>query len=399
MILRTLSPAAAPISLTDIGFAVADRIRGNDSMSRLCSEIREYFSVKHVFLLGSGKEALAVILQALGRLSRRSEVVIPAYTCFSVPSAVVRAGGRVSLCQVDETTLDMDSAGLSAAVSARTLCVVATHLLGARADMKGIRRICEANGAFLVEDAAQAMGLSYEGKMLGSFGDVGFFSLGRGKNLTCGSGGIIVTNNDRIASEIAALYEGLPSIGVLGALGNLALVMAIALCIRPWLYWLPANMPWLRLGETKFEPEFPIQRMDAWRASLLIGWQRRLESANAKRRRTTAQLMARLQRCKLSIAGRVNSCSDFLRLPIILPEKGYKERLCGGGSAKILGISRFYPSGVDEIVELRRAVVQYDGQSGGRIADRLVTLPVHMFVTGDDQERIAAVVEMTVGSR
>ena len=76
-----------------------------------------------------------------------------------------------------------------------------THLFGIPSDVDRTRRICEEKGIFLVEDAAQAMGVEHGGRKLGTLGDVGFFSLGRGKNISCGSGGIILTSSADIAEE------------------------------------------------------------------------------------------------------------------------------------------------------------------------------------------------------
>src|SRR5207245_5662503 len=90
-----------------------------------------------------------------------------------------------------------------------TLCVVPTHLLGLPSDVERVKDLCEGKGTFVVEDAAQAMGLKHGDHLAGSLGDVSFFSLGRGKNITCGSGGIILTNSDSIAKSIQNEYQQL----------------------------------------------------------------------------------------------------------------------------------------------------------------------------------------------
>lgn len=135
-------------------------------------------------------------------------MVIPAYTCFSVPSAVVKAGLDVALCDLDASTFDFDYRLLEAAVNEKTLCVIPSHLFGIPSEMDRVNAICREKGVYVVEDAAQAMRGPTKGK-LGTLGDVGFFSLGRGKNITCGSGGIIVTNSiqspRRSAGTIMAL--------------------------------------------------------------------------------------------------------------------------------------------------------------------------------------------------
>jgi hypothetical protein len=106
--------------------------------------------------------------------------------------------------------------------------------------------------------------------VLGSLGDVSFLSFGRGKNITCGSGGAILTNDDRIGKALAREYAQLPGESLLGMLTNWLEVAATQFLINPSRYWFPAGLPFLKLGETKFYTDFPITRMDPVRAGLLL---------------------------------------------------------------------------------------------------------------------------------
>src|SRR5712691_9904359 len=211
---RTLPPAAAEVTAGALLRAAAGIVAGERYRHRVESELKYYFGVRYVFLTSSGQAALTLILGALKGLTGRRQVVIPAYTCFSVPAAVIRAGLDVRICDIDPTTFDFDYGCLETTITPQTLCVVPTHLFGLPSDVPRVARMCEKHGVFVVEDAAQAMGGRYHDRLLGTIGDVGFFSLGRGKTITCGSGGIIVTNSDRIAEAIARHYANLedPSI-------------------------------------------------------------------------------------------------------------------------------------------------------------------------------------------
>src|SRR6185369_941791 len=92
---RTLSPAAAPLHFRDIVSGVVGLFGGVKAVNRFEDELKEFYHVRHSFAVSSGKAALVLILQALKELSTdRDEVLIPAYTCYSVPSAIVRAGLR-----------------------------------------------------------------------------------------------------------------------------------------------------------------------------------------------------------------------------------------------------------------------------------------------------------------
>jgi len=106
---RTLPPAASPIPLIDILRAFPACLHPNSPVSRFEREIRQEFDSKYCFLLSSGKAALTIILLALKKIyPDRSQVVIPAFTCYSVPAAVKRAGLKIRLCDLAPSSLDLD---------------------------------------------------------------------------------------------------------------------------------------------------------------------------------------------------------------------------------------------------------------------------------------------------
>src|SRR5205814_5139597 len=116
---RTLPPAATPIGIREIISGVCGIFRGQRELDRFQSELKENFGVKHCFLVSSGKAAFTLILLALHELfPDRDEVLIPAFTCYSVPSSVVRAGLRIRLCDQRPDSFDFDFAQLSAMLSA-----------------------------------------------------------------------------------------------------------------------------------------------------------------------------------------------------------------------------------------------------------------------------------------
>ena len=169
-------------------------LEGQPALHRFEAELKSHFRARHCFLVGSGKAALTLILRALRDLSpSRDEVIIPAFTCYSVPSSVLRAGLKIGLCDLARDSLELDPAGFSAALSERALAVVPTHLYGIASDVSRIRQLIGTRGVAIVEDAAQAMDESLDGRKLGTLGDAGFFSLGRGKAFSTVEGGVILT--------------------------------------------------------------------------------------------------------------------------------------------------------------------------------------------------------------
>jgi dTDP-4-amino-4,6-dideoxygalactose transaminase len=360
-------------------------VGGKRLLEKREKELRLHFSVKHVFLLSSGKAALTVILKALKSLNPdKNEVLIPAYTCFSVPSAIVKAGLKVSLCDIDPTTFDFDYRLIDEAVSEKTLCVVPDHLFGIPANMNRITAFCRTKGIFVVEDAAQAMGGSYRGKPLGTLGDVGFFSLGRGKNLTCGSGGIVTTNSEPIARKITEEYCCLETPSKIETLKELLKVILLVLFIRPSLYWFPAGLPFLRLGETIFCSDFPIKRFSGMQAGLLDNWQVRLSESNDARKRSA--------RGFIDILGLVDLCDDipYLRLPIMALNHESRERLLSLSRRDGLGVSAIYPTPIHEIEELRGQFPGASFPAAKEVSQRILTIPTHQLLTQRDRERIAA---------
>jgi dTDP-4-amino-4,6-dideoxygalactose transaminase len=105
---KTISPAAAPVSARDL-FRGISGLFGDGYLGKLEDEIRGYFGSEFVFLASSGKAALFLILKGLSLLRSRKKVLIPAYTCYSVPSAIVKSGLEIALCDVDPETLDFES--------------------------------------------------------------------------------------------------------------------------------------------------------------------------------------------------------------------------------------------------------------------------------------------------
>ena len=388
---RHLAPTAAPIVLADFGRAIFSLFQAQPSRVSLEAEIKRHFGVGHVFLLSSGKAALATIVEAYLTMSARRKVVIPAYTCYSVPSAIVRAGAEVVLCDVDPHTLDFDFEQLGRLVDGQTLCIVSPHLLGQAADISRAQAIGKPFGVPVIEDAAQAMGRKTTEGWIGTLGDVGFFSLGRGKNVTAGSGGIIVTNSNDLAGRIAKIYGTVPEESIVRGMINALMVFVMMALIRPGVYWLPAGLPFLGLGETLYDPTFPIRRLDGLRAGLLKTWQRRLADSNEDRARHADVFLGRFRHEEAQLDPIRASGTAYLRLPVVMPTTAAKQHMCAVGTDLGLGVSSLYPTPVSEIPELQ---AQFQGRQypgAVTLAHRLITLPVHYFVDEHDAERICHV--------
>ena len=357
-------------------------LRRTDAVAAREAEIRREFGVDHVFLVSSGSAALALSLIALKALAGKREVVIPAYTCYSVPAAVLEAGLRPVLCDIDPATLDFDHAQLERTLTSDTLCVVTHHLFGLPAEVDRTRSLCAVHRIFVLEDAAQAMGGEVGGRKLGTLGDIGIFSFGRGKNVTCGSGGAILTKSPAIAAELAARYRDLPSPSARDVAVDLLGLLLMTVFIRPRLYWIPSAMPFLRLGETIFPADVPLRRLGRVKAALLAGWRRRLVESNAVRTEIAADFSRRLP---LDRRDR-HAC---LRVPLMTPTAEAKTALHARARARGLGVSAAYPAPVSAIPQIRESFAGQRFPAAEDVAARLVTIPAHRWVSERDRHAIA----------
>lgn len=382
---RTLAPAAAPLSWRDLWHGLRGAARPAATLTAREEEFKRELGVKSVFFVSSGCGALALALKALKTLSPRTDVVVPAYTCFSVPAAVFAARLRPVLCDIDPVTFDFDHDQLSRTVNSNTLCVVAHHLFGIPSDITRIRTISERCGAFVIEDAAQALGIRSGGHMLGTQGDAGIFSFGRGKNVTCGSGGAVVTSSPNVEEALAAAYREVPVPGGLERLADLLKAFIMAIFIRPWLYWIPVALPFLKLGQTIFPTGISIKRLSCVKAGLLQNWQARVHAANAVRSHSAAYYCRELPR---GLQGRTPH--PYLRLPVLLENAAEKQLLFGASDVNDLGLSPAYPAPLSHIPAVRASANGREFPNAARVAAKLVTLPTHQWLTDRDKRAVAA---------
>lgn len=155
--------------------------------------ITERFGCKHAHLTSSGTAALTTAMSALG-IGVGDEVIMPSFTFVASFEAVLSVGAIPVLVDIDDT-LTLDPAAVEAAISPKTKCVMPVHMCGSMADLGELMNICNKHNLILLEDACQSIGGTYEGKHLGTIGHAGTFSFDFVKMITCGEGGVVMTND------------------------------------------------------------------------------------------------------------------------------------------------------------------------------------------------------------
>jgi dTDP-4-amino-4,6-dideoxygalactose transaminase len=162
-------------------------------------------SVRHAVATTSGSASLITALLAMG-VGAGDQVIVPAYTFVASFSSIIFCGGVPVLAEIDES-LNLDPGDIKKRITGKTKAIMPVHMLGNPCEMDAILSIAEGCGIPVIEDACQANGGSYKGKMLGSIGRIGAFSLNIYKTITAGDGGCVVTDDDELYQRAFAIHD------------------------------------------------------------------------------------------------------------------------------------------------------------------------------------------------
>jgi perosamine synthetase len=158
---------------------------------------------RHAIAVCNGTIALFVCLKALG-IGAGDEVIIPNLTFVATANAVILAGATPVLCEIREDTFCIDMERAAALVTKRTRAVMPVHLYGQSADMTAVMAFASRHGLTVIEDAAEGIGVRFNGRHVGTLGEMGILSYYGNKTITCAEGGVVLTNDDDLA---AAAYK------------------------------------------------------------------------------------------------------------------------------------------------------------------------------------------------
>lgn len=180
------------------------RATGKGRVEQVEERLAQHLGASHALAVNSGTSALISALIGAG-IGPGDEVIVPAYTFVATPAAVIAAKAIPVIAEVDDSlTLDPDD--FERKITEHTKAVIPVHMRGAPSDMDRIMEVARNHGLRVIEDAAQAVGASYKGRRLGTFGDAGCFSLQMSKVITSGEGGAMVTSDTDIY-EKARMYH------------------------------------------------------------------------------------------------------------------------------------------------------------------------------------------------
>jgi dTDP-4-amino-4,6-dideoxygalactose transaminase len=321
--------------------------------------------VHHAVAVNSGTTALVAAMQVLG-VRPGDEVITSPFSFAATLNAIIQAGGRARFADIrDDFTIDPDA--VADLVNQRTVMLLPVHLYGLPADMEQIRALADRHGLAILEDAAQAVGATYHGQPVGSFG-VGAFSLYATKNVTSGEGGVITTDDAAIADRLTVLRnQGMAS---------------------PYQYEMPGHN----------------YRLTDLQAALVVPQLLRLDQINGARAANAELLNEGLHDVPGLIpphasAGRTHAWHQYtVRLLPGAPvdRDTFRKRL---GDARI-DTACYYPRLMHDYACYRDhpLVAPDPTPNAARIAQQVISLPVHPGVTRSDGQRIVNEVRCVMGA-
>lgn len=159
------------------------------------------------FFFYMGRVGLYALLKAMG-IGQNDEVILQVFTCFHVPTPIVRLGATPVYVDIDPRTFGLDAGKIEEKITNRTKAIIVQHTFGIPAEIDRIMEVARRHNLWVIEDCCHALGSRYNGQEVGTFGDAAFYSFGWHKPLVLGLGGAAVVNNPALGQRVKELYEG-----------------------------------------------------------------------------------------------------------------------------------------------------------------------------------------------
>lgn len=178
-----------------------------DNVKEFEEKFAAKFGYKHAIAVSSGTDADIVSCTALYDFGaeRGDEIIVPALSFVATANSILAAGFTPRFVDIEIETLNIDPSKIEAAITDRTRAIMAVHTMGKPCEMDSILKIAKKYDLKVIEDSCEAHGATYKGKVVGAIGDVGTFSFYAAHLIVCGEGGMVVTNNDKMADVVRSV--------------------------------------------------------------------------------------------------------------------------------------------------------------------------------------------------
>ncbi|OGX48167.1 MAG: hypothetical protein A3G88_04050 [Omnitrophica WOR_2 bacterium RIFCSPLOWO2_12_FULL_63_16] len=333
----------------------------------------------HAITFGAGRMAFYAALEALG-VGPGDEVIVPGYTCVVVPNAILYRGATPRYVDICRETFNMDPRQLEQAITPRTKVIVAQHTFGRPCEIDAITEIARRHRLVVIEDCAHAVGGSFRGQRLGTFGDVAFVSTDQSKVFSTSLGGAVCCASPPLAEKLRTIQQRSAQLPWWCRVRITFQYGLLALLTRPSLYW--ASQPFIQLLQRLkvffwFRDELHTQRPPYYPARLsnvqaFIGWHviQALQS-NVRHRQAVARRYAEI----LHGAGSVRDDGVWARYSLLVPSPQRWERAL----EKYFVVGRWFSSVSHGRADDWAAIHYTSGQCpiAEFVAEHIVNFPTH----------------------
>jgi dTDP-4-amino-4,6-dideoxygalactose transaminase len=365
-----VAPAGTPISPLTFAVSLA-RGFGSSAATTLGEGLAAHAKHRRYWLMSTGRAAMVLALQAMKDINkdpRKVEVIVPAYTCYSVPAAVSKAGLKPRLCDVDPVTLSMDPEALRKFDFSRVLGIITANLYG--------------------------IGATQAGRSVGGFGDVGLYSFDKGKNITSLEGGALVASHPELATAVDRRHAQLPPASMTHTATTIVKLAAYATLLPPTMYGVVRKLPGLGLGRTPYDETYPLQKYSGTLAGFAATLLGKLPQLTRGRREQAEAMTKELSTIAgVQLIAQPSSQPAYARLPFLVKDASRRAAVLEQLEAAGIGATASYPNALCDVPEVAAKLPESDRSMPGarRVAASIVTLPTHAYCPPDLPTRIGQI--------
>jgi dTDP-4-amino-4,6-dideoxygalactose transaminase len=394
---KHLAPAGTPVRMSEIVAGCLAASVGRNPSATLARKLSELSGSDRCFLMSSGRAAMTLLLSVIKEVyanEGRDEVIVPAYTCYSVPASIELAGLKVRLCDIDPNTLSLDLSSLHKFDCRRVAAIVTANLYGIPNELEKIEAFAKENNVLLIDDAAQALGARLGDRAVGGFGAAGIYSFDKGKNITTIQGGAALVRDHRVLNSFERSYKKLQPTGLAATAVLLLKLGVYSLALRPAIYEYVQRISALGLGQTNYENDFPVRTYSESLSGISLKLFRRLDELTAIRKTNAQGLRDALT--GLPGIGFVEISPSarpaFTRFPFFISDRSEREHALKSLQESGIGATASYPLALCDVPEVARLLPSTDLKMVGaqQVARSIVTLPTHPYCPPDLGQQVVA---------
>lgn len=389
--IRKIPISGTQIPNAEIIASLTSLFDDNQTCLKFENMMKEYVQTEYVFSLNSGLSCLYVILEALKTRSVKKEVVLPAYTAGSLIIAIEKAGLKPMLCEVSPEDFNLDANFLDKVVSENTLCIIGVHMFGIAASFIGKLKH-KYPDIFIIEDACQSMGTLINEKPVGSLGDIGFFSLNKGKNLSTFGGGVIVTKDQSLAGKISEQMAKAEKQSFFNKINIFVKLLILSWIIHPIIY---GSLYFIveRFKETTPPEAIDLKKYTGLQANLAMSLIKDIKVESKQRYENGMRLITALSSEKQLLFPQIleNSKPAFNRLPIVFRDLRKRERVELQLKQAGIETSRMYLKPLHHMFDLNYQWGNFPNSV--YLAGHLLTIPCHPLLKQSDIDKIIKIIK------